>query len=215
MPNLAENRGASWIAVAWCILGVFAFFIALAIASNVAMRQVPLWLCADQYMAGELEVTRIDARAGRVRGGRAIDGVIHPGGEKVQALAQNLDLEEFIDPADRKTRFVPLPREIEGKRIGVLYWPDHPSIAQWWHPPTVLNPGATEVRLEIVRNALLAAAFGLGAFVCFQRGGRRLQQVVPAPPPRPATPPWVGIVLVLLYVVVLGLVTYVMPKRFG
>lgn len=62
---------ADGIAFAWCVLALIGFFTAVAVLSNTALGAWPRWLCADQYVAVELEVTRYTHAAA---GGRRKSG---------------------------------------------------------------------------------------------------------------------------------------------
>lgn len=214
MPKPAVDRALSrrvaWIVVAWCVPAVFVLFIGGWFVLDAAMRHFHYWLYADQYVPAELEVTRLDPRPMRRGQGLTIKGVIHPGGEQVQTNARDIAISQFVAPNERATRRVPLRGEIEGQRLAVLYWPEHPGVGEWnwWHPPTVIMPGATETGGAVVRNLLLGIALGgIGVF-CLRRGYRYGKAAMPRTPEIPATPAWVGITLVLLYVGVLGLVAY-------
>src|SRR5215211_3356426 len=89
-----------WPAFRWMVLGIFSFMMGVLFAL-AGLHIFPLWLNADHYVAGELEVTRFDAGDGRPRRtGRTIEGVIHPGGEPALATEGDIDIAQFVDPND-------------------------------------------------------------------------------------------------------------------
>ena len=109
-----------WVGMKWMALGLLALLLGIMWAS-LAARELRLWLFEDQYVAAELEVTQFIGRGiarGRgSSGGRAwIEGVIHPGGEKVTTFGSDIPLKQFIAPEER-ARNEPLKTEIEGKRV--------------------------------------------------------------------------------------------------
>jgi hypothetical protein len=142
--------------------------------SWVAVRQLRLWLCADRYVAAELEVTRF---IGKPRNSQArcwIEGVVHPGGERVVTSDRDIAIKRFIAPGDG-TRNEPLPHEIEGQRLAVSHWPRHAGVKRWWHPPTVVSRGEIPSGGGVARNVFFGGAFiGVGLF-CFRRGFRYLK----------------------------------------
>ena len=164
-----------WVGIKWCVLGMLALLIG-CVWSWVAARQFRLWLYADRYVAAELEVTRF---VGKPRNSQArcwIEGVLHPGGERVVTNDGDIAIKQFIAPGDR-TRHEPLPGEIEGQRLAVAHWPQHAD--RWWHPPTVVSPGEIRGGGVILRNVLLAGAFVVAGLGCFRRGIRYLKASVP------------------------------------
>ena len=112
-----------WVGIKWIALGLFALLIGF-VWSWVAERQLRLWLCADQYVAAELEVTRFIGKPRNSQARCRIEGVIHPGGERVVTSDREVAIKRFIRPGDH-TRNEPLPEEIEGQRLSVSYWPRH------------------------------------------------------------------------------------------
>lgn len=168
-----SNTGSPppWAAFGWSVAAFLALLIGGMWLLTTAARHLPLWLCADRYVAAELEVTRFDPPSGPRNRGPRIEGVIHPGGEQVRAYSGDITITQFVDPNDRPGWRVPLREEIEGRRLAVLYWPEHDSVVRWWHSPTVVMPetvaGAGGLFL---RNVLVVVAFVVVAVFCFRRG---------------------------------------------
>jgi hypothetical protein len=197
-------------AFGWSLLALLALFLGLWFGMDAAFRHLPLWLCADRYVAAELEVTYLtpprEHRSGRTSP-RTIEGVIHPGGERVQTSTRDITVSQFVPPDERVEGRVALPGEVEGRRLEVWHWPGHAALRRWWHPPTVVMPGATRTGGAAVRSGLIAAAFGVAAVYCFRRGWRHVKASVP-PGAEGGTDWGVIAILVLLYVGVLGLLVY-------
>src|SRR5688500_11842397 len=102
-----------WAGIRWMGLGLLAFLIGFVLAW-LAERRLNRWLYGDHYVPAELEVTRF---IGKPRNSNArcwIEGVIHPGGERVVTSDTDIAIKRFIDPKDR-TRNEPTPAEIEGQ----------------------------------------------------------------------------------------------------
>ena len=98
----------------------------------------------------------------------------HPGGEPVWTSDSYLAIRQFVSPADRSGRRVPLREEIEGRHLAVWYWPHYAEVARWWYPPPVVMPVATRQGDAVVRDSLLGMAFvGLG-LSCVRGGARYL-----------------------------------------
>lgn len=168
-----------WLGVSWCALGLLPLLIG-AVLLIMAARHFNLWLHADHYVAAELEVKRFEPEPGEGGQGRLIEGVIHPGGERVWTSDSYLAIGKFVDPADRSGRRVPSREEIEGRRLAVRYWPRYAEVAPWWYPPPVVMPGATRQGNTIVLDSLLGMAFvGLG-LSCVRGGARYLISAVSA-----------------------------------
>jgi len=168
---------SGWVGILWCALGLLLVVVG-AVWFLMAARHFNLWRYADHYIAAELEVTRFDPKLGDDGQGRTIEGVIHPGGERVWASDRDLAISQFVSPEDKTGRRVPLPGEIEGRRLAVWYWPQQAGEARWWHPPTVVMPGATQQGGAVVRDVLLGVSIvGVGV-VCFRRGARYLKSSV-------------------------------------
>jgi hypothetical protein len=165
-----------WVGIKWIALGLLALLIGF-VWSWVAERQLRLWLCAGHYVIAELEVTRF---IGKPRNSQArcwIEGVIHPGGERVVTSDRDVAIKRFIRPGDR-TRNEPLPEEIEGQRLTVSYWPEHAAVKRWWHPPTVVSLGEIPNGAVVLRDMFLGGAFAGAGFFCFRRGFRCLKAAV-------------------------------------
>ncbi len=166
-----------WVGLKWLGLGLLALLIG-AVWFLAAARPLNLWLYADYYVAAELEVTRFQPKPGEKGQGRFIEGVIHPSGESIQTSDTYIAVRQFVDPKDVTGRRVPLRSEVEGRRLTVWYWPEHAAVRHWWHPPTVVMPGATQRGSVVVLEVLLGGAFvGVGVF-CFRRGFRHLKAAV-------------------------------------
>jgi hypothetical protein len=165
-----------WVGIKWIALGLLALLIGF-VWFWVAERQLRLWLCAGYYEAAELEVTRF---IGKPRNSQArcwIEGVIHPGGERIVTSDRDVAIKRFIRPGDR-TRNEPLPEEIEGQRLTVSYWPGHAAVKRWWHPPTVVSREEIPGGAVVIRDLFLGGAFvGVGFFFC-RRGFRYLKAAV-------------------------------------
>ncbi len=174
MTNGNGNTARSpWLGVLWCALSLLPLMVAATLLL-MAARHFNLWLYADQYVAAELEVKRFEPKPGDDGQGRLIEGVIHPGEEPVWTSDSDLAIRQFVSPADPTGRRVPLRREIEGKRLAVEHWPQHTKVARWWHPPTVVMPGATRQGGAVVCDALLGMAFVSLGLLCFRGGVRYL-----------------------------------------
>ena len=167
-----------WVGIKWGALGLVALLIG-AVWLLLAARHFNLWLYADHYVAAELEVTRFHPQPGPRSQGRTIEGVIHPGGAPALTSDRDLAIRQFVDPNESAGRRVPLRGEIEGRRLAVWYWPEHAGQVRWWHPPTVVMPGATQVGGVVVRDLLLGVAFVGGGLFCFRRGFRSLKLAAP------------------------------------
>jgi hypothetical protein len=179
MTKSNVSMGTSpWVGVMWCALGLLSFLIG-NVWVLMAARHFNLWLYAQRYVPAELEVTRFVPQPGARGQGRTIEGVIHPGGESVRTSDRDIGVRQFVGPSDAMGRRVPLPGEIEGKRLAVCYWRELVGVKRWWHPPTIVMPGATERGGAAVRDTLLGGGFiGVG-LVCFRRGVRYLKSAVP------------------------------------
>jgi hypothetical protein len=163
-----------WVGIKWLGLGLLALLIG-AVWFLAAARPFNLWLYADHYVAAEFEVTRFHPQLGEWAQGRIIEGVIHPSGEPVQTSDSYIAIRQFVDPNDVTGRRVPLRSELEGRRLAVWHWPQHAAVEHWWHPPTVVMPGATQRGGVAVCEVLVGGAFvGIGLF-CFRRGFRHLK----------------------------------------
>src|SRR5215203_1940385 len=172
-----------WPAFRWIVLGIFSFMIGFLFIL-AGLHILPLWLNSDHYVAGELEVTHFDAGDGRPRRtGRTIEGVIHPGGEPVQAIEGNIDITQFVDPNDITGRRIPLRNEIEGRRLAVLYWPGQSAVKRSSDLPQVVMPGATQRGGLIVRQLILGAAFVCVSVFCVRRAYGYVKSAA-APDPR-------------------------------
>ena len=164
-----------WVGIRWFALSLLTLLIGL-VWSAVAERQFRLWLYADHYVAAELEVTHF---IGKPRNSEArcwIEGVIHPGGELVVTTDRDIAIKRFISPQD-STRNEPLPSEIEGQRLAVLFWRQHADEECWWYPPTVVTPSDIPGGGVVVRNVLLSGAFVGVGLLCFRRGFQYLKAV--------------------------------------
>src|SRR5688572_11300983 len=165
-----------WAGIRWSALGLFALLIGF-VWFWVAERQLRLSLCADHYVAAELEVTRF---VGKPRNSQArcwIEGVTNPGGERVVTSDRDVAIKQFIRPGDHN-RNEPLPEEIEGQRLPVLYWPRHAEVRRWWHPPAVVSPGEIPGGAAAARNVFLSVALIGIALFCFRRGFRYLKVAI-------------------------------------
>lgn len=173
---------SAWPAFRWMVLGIFCFM--LGVLFTLAGLQVfPLWLNADHYVAGELEVTRFDAGDGRPRRtGRTIEGVIHPSGEPVRATEGDIDIAQFVDPDDITGRRVPARNEIEGRRLAVLYWPEQSAVKRPSDLPQVVMPGATQGGGLVLRQLSLGIAFVGVSVLCVRRGYRYVKSASPGGP---------------------------------
>lgn len=170
-----------WVGIKWGALGLLALLIG-TVWLLAAAPSFNLWLFADRYVVAELEVKRFQPKPGEGGQGRFIEGVIHPSGEPVVTSDTYLSIRRFVDPNDTTGRRVPLREEIEGQRLAVWYWPRHADVERWWHPPTVVMPGATRKGGVVVCNVLLGGAFvGVGLF-CVRRGFRYLKASLPPEP---------------------------------
>lgn len=170
-----------WAGIRWIALGLLALLIGF-VWSWVAARQLRLSLCASHYVAAELEVTRF---IGKPRNSQArcwIEGVIHPGGERVVTSDRDIAIKRFIRPGGH-TRNEPLPEEIEGQRLAVSFWPRHAEVKRWWHPPTVVSPEETPGGAMVARNVVLSVSLLGIALFCFRRGFRYLKVAMPARTP--------------------------------
>lgn len=197
-------------AFVWFVLSFFGFIIGGWWLLGAATAHVPLWMCADQYVDAELEVTRFQPKPSPRGRGRTIEGVIHPGGERVTASTREIGVKQFVDPNDQPGRIVPRPDEIEGRRVAVLHLPRRADEVRTWESPAVLMPGANRnTGRAVVRSLLLGVASFAGMVFCFRRGWRYVRAAnAEAFHQSPATPTWVGVTIILMYVVVLGLVAY-------
>lgn len=165
-----------WVGIKWIALGLLALLIGF-VWSWVAERQLRLWFCAGHYVSAQLEVTRF---IGKPRNSQArcwIEGLIHPGGDLVVTSDRDVAIKRFIRSRDR-TRNEPLPEEIEGRRLTVSYWPRHPAVKRWWHPPTVVPRREIPSGTAVMRDVFLGAAFAGAGFFCFRRGFRYLKAAV-------------------------------------
>jgi hypothetical protein len=167
----------AFLGVLYSVAGVFALF-AAAMCVCVAVRDVNRWLHAGRYVAAEFEVTRVGSRVSGRNPARIIEGVIHPGGQPVTATESDLALRRFVDPGDRTGRR-PLPVEVEGRRLEVLYWPRPADAECWWHPPAVVMPGATQGG-QVVPAVALGLLFAWVAGFCFRRDNRILPRKAPS-----------------------------------
>jgi len=157
-----------WLGILWCALGLL----------PLVVGAVLLITAADHYVAVELEVRRFDPKPGEEGQGRLIEGVTHPGGEPVLTSDSYLAIRQFVSPADRSGRRVPLREEIESQRLPVWCWPRYAEAARWWYPPPVVMAGATQQGGAAVRDSLLGLSFvGLG-LSCVRRGARFLRSAV-------------------------------------
>jgi hypothetical protein len=187
MTKPVVNAGTSpWIGVLWCALGLAPLLIGI-VCFLIAALHLNLWLYADRYVAGELEVTRFDPTPGQENQGRTIEGVIHPGGERAFTSDRDIAIGRFVDAKDTTGRRVPQPSEIEGRRIDVWYWPKHAEVAQWWHPPTVVMPGTTQPGGKVVLHLVLGVAFVALGFVVMRLGWRHLKATAIVGPLQPPT----------------------------
>jgi hypothetical protein len=155
---------------AWIVAGIFAFAIGLVFPLQAALTQhFPLWLSANHYVPGELEVTQFHLPTRR--SGPRIDGQIHPGGQHITTSGHHLNIERFVDPKDIPGRRVPLRGEIEGQRIAVLYLPKDADVLRWWDLPAVVLPETIQRASSSVfpTTALGLALVAFGAF-CLRRG---------------------------------------------
>ena len=178
-----------WVGIKWSALGLLALLIG-AVWFLMAARHFNLWRYADHYVAAELEVTRFHPQPGPRGQGRIIEGVIHPSGEPIQTSDSYIAIRQFVDPNDVTGRRVPLRGEIEGRRLTVWHWPEHAGMKRWWHPPTVVMPGATREGGAVVRDVLIGVVFVGGGLFCFRRGFRYLKLTVPGLPIPPDRRKW-------------------------
>ena len=170
-----------WVGIKWGALGFLPLLLGV-VWFWLAARDFNLWLYADHYVAAELEVIRFHPQPGPKGQGRFIEAVIHPSGEPIQTSDSYIAIRRFVDPNDTTGRRVPLRGEIEGRRLTVWYWPEHARMIRWWHPPTVVMPGATVEGGAVVRDVLIGIAFVVGGLFCFRRGFRYLKLADPGLP---------------------------------
>lgn len=171
---------SSWVGVRWGALGLLASLIGF-MSSWVVERQFRLWLFAGRYVAAELEVTRFYSKPRNSRARCKIEGVIHPGGERVVTTDRDISIHQFA-PSDDRWGHVPVDGEIEGQRLPVSHWPRSAHETRWWHPPTVVSPGEIRGGGVILCNVLLAGAFVSAGLFCFRRGVQILKASIPPAP---------------------------------
>lgn len=165
-----------WVGILWCAAALCAFLIGFT-WSWFAERQLMYWLYAGRYVEAELEVTHFyelhdnDARS-------MVEGIVHPGGEKVEVKDSDVSF-NLHDGRNDRWGHVPMPGELEGKRLPVLYWPRHAEGARWWHPPTVAARGAIPGGGAVLRDVFCGAALLWAALFCYRRGTRILKASVP------------------------------------
>ena len=169
-----------WVGIKWGALGLLALLIGF-VWSWVVERQFRLWLCADRYVAAEIEVTRFYSKPRNSRARSQIEGVIHPGGERVVTSDRDIAIQQFA-PSDDRWGHAPVEGEIEGQRLPVLHWPRSAHETRWWHPPKVVSPGEIRDGDILLRNVLLAGTFVGAGLLCFRRGVRNLKASVPSEP---------------------------------
>jgi hypothetical protein len=184
MTNSRTDYFLLWAAVGWVVLGLLTLGIGVTWFFGGAAQHFPLWLCADHYVAAELEVTHFRPPTGRWGTGRttipSIKGVIHPGGERIVTSSRRLALGRFVDPNDRTGRHMPLREEVEGRRLAVRYWPGHADVERWWHPPTAVTPETIpEAGGLVVYNVLLGVAFVAFGVSGIRHGFRMIKRLVP------------------------------------
>ena len=175
--GLKNMRPSPWIRIALRALGLFFLIIGLS-WSLWAARGFGRWFYGSHYVAAELEVTKFTPKPRDSDAQSWIDGVIHPGGEEVTARGGNIAINQHEGPNDRWGH-PPRPGELEGQRLPVLYWPHHAAMERWWHPPTVVAPGAIPGDASVLCHIAISVLFLFGAEYCFRRGFKNCEAAVP------------------------------------
>jgi hypothetical protein len=158
------------------VLGLIALGIG-GIWSVIAERQFRFWLCSEHYVEAEFEVTRFYPKPRDSHARCQIEGVVHPGGDRVVTTDRDIAIKQYNGPEDRFGH-EPSPAELEGKRLAVIYWPPHPESHRWWHPPSIASRGTIRSGSKVLSDLLFAAAFvSVGLFWCL-RGARNLKATV-------------------------------------
>jgi hypothetical protein len=196
-----------WQPLAWIVLSLMSCTTCWGCVVAPGLQDFAIWCYADRYLPAELEVVKYYPPARR--SGPAAKGIIHPGGEEVVSSIATLDLHEFVDANDKTGRRTLRPEKIEGKRLAVMYWPKHADEIESWHPPTIVRPGATDnLGVPLLIKSLIAILL-LGVTVLGVRRCYRYARVAAPPDTREKlTPTWVGVLMIIVYLGVLGLVAY-------
>lgn len=146
------------------------------------------WIYQENYIEAELEVTKyhyqasdtttVNSRGRRTKPSRhanQIEGIIHPGGQKVYTNDKVISVMIF-DTEDSAVGYQPMRSEVEGKRYKVHYWPDHES--SWYQPPTIFTGGLPETRHVLIHLGIFTGLLLAG--IALVRRGRRIGKE-PAP----------------------------------
>ena len=168
---------ASWRQAAVAVIGAMLLILGLG-CGQLSIYDVQLLAFDGYYADAELEVVKYHLRVpatgfgspGNYRHGRGtmreapsrIEGVIHPGGIPVTTNDRDVQLAWF-DKSGGVVVDLPLPQEVEGKRIPVLYWAGDPAGRRWYHPPlvqTAVRPSAVGVVLSVLACVGLLFAAG-------------------------------------------------------
>jgi hypothetical protein len=164
----SPGQGLGWLAA-----GVFLLIVGLTWAV-VAERQFRFWLCAGHYTDAELEVIRFYAKPRNSQAPCQIEGVIHPGGERIVTTDRDLLIQQFNGPADR-TGHQPVDGELDGKRLAISFWHQRPGDERWWHPPPIISRGGFARTPAVIRDLLVSAALLIPGIAWLRRGGRILK----------------------------------------
>lgn len=215
MRNKHDLRGVGYI-----FLAALPFIIGL-LWLTMTTREFNLWLHQDRYIDAEIEVTRFDYTGspegintqasgrsrGQMRNVNRIEGIIHPTGERVVTNDQDVHAAVYDVPNGRVGR-VPLPQEIVGKRVRVLYWPNHADEYRWYHPPTTLSAVRPTTRAVLVDGSVVLVLLSV-ASISFRTGCRLLNR--PATIGSHSSPLWpTWTLLAVVGVCVLWFLTWVM-----
>ena len=96
----------------------------------------------------------------------------------------------------------PTKEEIEGKRIKVLFWPNHDAEKGWFDPPTTLTASRPTTRAIVIDFFIVMVLLG-AAFLCFTKARRRMRAKAGPIPKGPGTWPasagLVGVMTLLLW----------------
>jgi hypothetical protein len=179
MKRSPTERGTpSRRGIGWIVFGVAALLIGV-VWCWLAVREVRLWAYADRYVDAELEVKRFYPKPRNSAALCKIEGMIHPGGEEVEASDEYIAIKHYDGPGDRQGR-EPKPSEIEGRRLPVSHWPRQAEGRRWWYPPAVVSRGQIPGAGAVWRDVVGGGAFLLVGWFSCRRGGRNLKSADPS-----------------------------------
>jgi hypothetical protein len=195
------------------VAGIAAILIILGLGCcQLNIYDVQRLVFDDYYISAELEIVKYElqlnptgfgspgnyrhGKGNRPSGPSRIEGILHPGGIPVVTNDRNVSLARF-DTTGGVAVDLPLPKEVEGRRLPVFYWAGDPGDRRWYHPPLLHNATRPSTSVTVL-SLLICIALFFGAACCiryvYDPERAKLQHALEKAPSR--WPPWTFLALV-------------------